>query len=650
MKKQISWRLCVIIVMTMLFTLAVNFGLQARNARMSMIHASQLKIHQVEKTLKNNEEEIERLRQSLNDDYIIRAKAAAYILENHPEIAADTAEIKKTAALLQVDELHIFDQNGYLYAGSEPQYFGFTFDSGEQMHFFKRMLYDKSLELVQVVTPNTAEGKSMKYAAVWQENGENIIQIGMEPVRLLEALKKNELPYIFSMATPEEGSILFAADKETGVISGATYAELNGKTLAEIGIFPSGVPRIGEGFRATVSGTPGYVYVEEWGDQYIGAAQADAIVYRNLPKSMMRVSIYLTLISCILIFTIMHQIDRHVIQGVDVMIEKLEEITGGNLETEVHIAENPEFRKLSVHINRMVASLLRETEKISAIFEAADVQVGFYEYNDKMKRVRATKKVGVLLMLTAQERNQLFADKERFAQTLDQVCTNPLEGYKDIYRLPGDAEVYLKIQKFSEEGKSLGVITDVTEEVLERRQLEYDRDYDLLTVLLNRRGFYRQMGLLFGAEKSFRHAVMLMLDMNRLKYVNDNFGHACGDLAIQAAAGVLKACPAPNKVMARLSGDEFVLFLYGDSREELQDYIDRTHEQMLKTEAELLGGERLQVRMSGGYLFYPEYDVGYSRMLRLADQAMYRAKKAGKAEFLPYDPVLDAERPKQEGH
>lgn len=66
-------------------------------------------------------------------------------------------------------------------AAHSRKYFGLNFRSGEQMQFFLPMLSDRSLELCQDITPNTAEQKLMQYAAVWREDGEGIVQIGMTP-------------------------------------------------------------------------------------------------------------------------------------------------------------------------------------------------------------------------------------------------------------------------------------------------------------------------------------------------------------------------------------------------------------------------------------------------------------------------------------
>lgn len=59
---------------------------------------------------------------------------------------------------------------------------------------------------------------------------------------------------------------------------------------------------------------------------------------------------------------------------------------------------------------------------------------------------------------------------------------------------------------------------------------------------------------------------------------------------------------------------------------------------MMETTIRIFGQSEIPVRFSGGYLFCEEYDINYSQMLGVADEAMYQAKRTGKAEFLEYMP------------
>lgn len=228
MKKAITIRLCIVIAFSMIATAFLSYYLQIKSAKEVMYINSELRINQVKEILEKNSAEIEELKANLQEDFFIRAKAAAYIMQNQPEVIGDLEETRKIASLLQVDELHLFDKSGRLYAGSEPKYFNYTFESGEQMSFFLPMLEDQTLQLCQDVTPNTAESKQMQYIAVWQEDGQRIIQIGMEPIRLMEAMEKNELSHIFKMMTTEAGIGIFAMDLSAGTVVGATNQALLG--------------------------------------------------------------------------------------------------------------------------------------------------------------------------------------------------------------------------------------------------------------------------------------------------------------------------------------------------------------------------------------------------------------------------------------
>ena len=186
----------------------------------------------IDKNQKNEDDMI----QSLKEDYIVRAKAVSYIIDAKPEAEKNTTELKKIADLMSIDEIHIFNKKGKIYSGSEPKYYGYSFDSGEQMAYFKPMLKNKKLTMCQDVTPNTSEGKKMIYALVWNEAGNRMIQVGIEPVRLLQEVRQNEADVVVANMPVYKGISLYVTDKKSGKIYGATDSKKIGKTLDDIGL------------------------------------------------------------------------------------------------------------------------------------------------------------------------------------------------------------------------------------------------------------------------------------------------------------------------------------------------------------------------------------------------------------------------------
>lgn len=641
MKKAITIRLCIVIAVSMIATAVLSYYIQVKSAREAMDSNAELRIQQVREILEKNDAEIEKLNESLEEDYFIRAKAAAYIVQKQPEVIGDLEETRKIAALLQVDELHFFDTEGRLFAGSEPKYFNYTFESGEQMQFFLPMLKDKTLQLCQEVMPNTAEDKQMQYIAVWCEDYEKIVQIGMEPIRLLEAMEKNELSHIFDLMTTEEGITIFAMDLDTGIIAGSTDKLLLEKRAGDIGLNKDD-SELRKGKQSTeiiIDGRKNYCVTEVKDNILIGVYGTHEKLYQDVPANMGLIIFSLCFLALVVIFLILRILNRMIIQGIYGIIDGTKKIAAGDLDYRVEIEHSPEFAKLSSNLNHMVESLLETTGKLSLVFRNVDIPVAVYEYNQDMKRVLATSKIGDILLMTEEELRPILSDWKKFSAMIEKICSRPYEPEKGVFLLKREdgQRRFVKIKSYHENGKTLGIVVDMTEEITEKRQIERERDVDLLTGLFNRRAFFNRMDALLQEPEQLKTAMLLMTDLDNLKYVNDHWGHECGDRLLKTAADLLLNCEAPKKLAARLSGDEFVLVIYGaESQQEIEGYLDGLIAAIQKTELVMPDGEHVQMSLSGGYLYYPECSGSSRELLKLADETMYLVKNSTKGNFTRY--------------
>lgn len=641
MKKAITIRLCIVIVVSMAVIAVLSYYIQIKSARDVMDTNAELRINQAKEILEKNDAEIEKLKENLEEDYFVRAKAAAYIIQNQPEVTSDLKELKKIASLLQVDELHLFDTKGKLYSGSVPKYYNYTFESGEQMRFFLPMLKDKSLQLCQEVTPNTAEHKLMQYIAVWSEDHQGIIQIGMEPIRLLEAMKKNELSHIFNLMTTEEGINIFAVDLETGIISGSTDKTLLNKEAKDIGLDmdASELRKDRQSDRISIDGKQNYCVMEAMDNILICVSGTHEKIYEDIPSNMRLIIFSLCLLSIVLIFLILRILDKMIINGIYGIIDGTKKIAAGDLDYRVEIEHSPEFARLSSNLNHMVESLLETTGKLSLVFQNVDIPLAVYEYNQDMERVLATSKIGGILLIPEEELEKVLSDRELFAEKISEICAHPYEMERDVYLIGQDEGRmhYVKIKFYQENGKTLGIVVDMTEEITEKRKIERERDVDLLTTLSTRRAFFNKFDALLQEPEQMKTAVLLMTDLDNLKYVNDHWGHEYGDKMLKTVAKLFLGCDCPNKLAARLSGDEFVLVIYGaESQQEIEGYLECLYDRIQKTELVMPDGKRIKVSVSGGYLYYPEHSGSSQELLKLADETMYKIKKSTKGKFAKY--------------
>ena len=289
-------------------------------------------IAQMESVLEENYHELLETHKEYEQLCLRDAEIVARILKKDPSILYNTEELRKIAALIEVNEIHLFDAAGHLFSGTHPQYFGYTFDSGEQMQYFKPMLEDKTLQLVQGIAQNTAEEKSMQYSAVWSEDGKYIIQVGMEPVNIMRITEKNELSHIFLHFRVNTEADYFAVDGESGRIIGTTNEDMLGRHISETGIPFEKIQSDADGFHAPVYDRSSFCVFERIGNNYLGRTITSDYLYHRIPKLTIVVFISLALVVMLLAKAVVRHMDRSVIKEIDRINANLKSIADGELE------------------------------------------------------------------------------------------------------------------------------------------------------------------------------------------------------------------------------------------------------------------------------------------------------------------------------
>ncbi len=176
---------------------------------------------------------------------------------------------------------------------------------------------------------------------------------------------------------------------------------------------------------------------------------------------------------------------------------------------------------------------------------------------------------------------------------------------------------------------------NVNTRIASERQLHWLANYDTLTGLPNRKLFLKQLNDYIEQDSRNSDGLVLLLDINNLKKINDTLGHRAGDQALRMIASRLDSfCPATCSV-ARWSGDEFTLLVKecGDSNQ-----VHTVAQKMLDLlgQALELGGQEVFLSASIGIARYPEDAKDSEDLIRHADLALHRAKEAGRNVFRFY--------------
>lgn len=290
-------------------------------------------------------------------------------------------------------------------------------------------------------------------------------------------------------------------------------------------------------------------------------------------------------------------------------------------------------------IEGLSADVAAAASRISNVLEASGIPLGVYEYMKDDEKVFCSRALFELLQLPAPKEAYCYLGVSEFTGLMQRLDREETRGDSILYSVAApDGRRWLHLKQVLEEsGDVIGVLTDVTSDVLERRKLEKERNYDLLTEIYNRRAFREIVEeMLERADEN--PMAFVMWDLDNLKYVNDTYGHEEGDRYIRQFADYLRTLEDYGAVVERHSGDEFMAVLAGGSKEEQFGQIAAFMEQMKEITLKQLDGYRLPLRASAGIAWYPEHGTDFDSLVRYADFAMYIAKHNSKGIIQEFNP------------
>jgi len=184
-----------------------------------------------------------------------------------------------------------------------------------------------------------------------------------------------------------------------------------------------------------------------------------------------------------------------------------------------------------------------------------------------------------------------------------------------------------------------GIIADTTVASELARELKHQATHDSLTGLVNRSEFEKQLeqAMIDYREQSIPASVCL-LDLDRFKIVNDNCGHAAGDLLLKQLADLMREHVRKVDVTSRFGGDEFALLLRGCSLDDGADVAERIRSAIDRYRF-YWDGEIFDVGVSIGIAAVGLELGGAAETLRAADACCYKAKNQGRNQVQIYNPT-----------
>lgn len=635
MIKSLTRGLCGIVLVGLISIITLNYYFCFSRNHAQLERVSEDYFRQVSTLIRENQNELDTALEDFSNTSLRRAKTASYVVEHDPEIETDIHELKKLADILEVDEIHLFDLSGEIYFGTHPEYYHFTFRSGEQMNYFLPMLEDSSLEMCQEITPNTAENKLMQYAAVWREDGKGIIQVGLVPERVMKIKEENSLNNIVSLIPSEKEAELYIVSKENGDILASTNAANKEENAERIGLPWKEATASMEMVHIKIGGKKHCVFLQEHQDMVYIRTYPSRLLIREIFLDSGFIAIYILLLFVITAILLRHYTNSKVVKGLNQINRDMKDIENGSKSYVDNITQIPELSELADSINVMTDSIRSAFRNFSVAVEKSNIQMGIYDYSKLNNRYFISEQVWQILKLHRKEGDSSEKNRELLCARVEELKQNLYDEEKHIYKLNAEnITYYVHIEEFEYEHNRVLLFVDATNEYTEKEKIILERDRDYLTNLYTRRAFMEKMDGLFQRESVLKHAAILMIDADGLKQVNDENGHLLGDQYLKQIASLFSGDNTEQTICARLGGDEFAVLLYGyDSEQELLNAIHEIEWKDASYYMKPAEGREIALRFSIGYAVYKKDAADYHALLKCADERMYlkKGEKRGSA-------------------
>ncbi len=220
--------------------------------------------------------------------------------------------------------------------------------------------------------------------------------------------------------------------------------------------------------------------------------------------------------------------------------------------------------------------------------------------------------------------------------------------HKNANSIPVWESIYVLTDNTGKISQSISVLRDISQQKAIEKSIKSQANYDALTHLPNRTLFRDRLNhALNRAKRSNKKLALLLLDLNKFKWVNDNLGHHVGDVLLQETSKKLLTATRKSDTVARLGGDEFCIILPELEKITDAELIARKIFNLFKKRI-IIDQQEVYISGSIGISIFPDDGTEIDTLQKNADSAMYIAKSlTGNNSFYYYTPALQQETEKR---
>ena len=282
-----------------------------------------------------------------------------------------TAEkMKEIASSIGIEEIHVVNHNGIIISGTNPEFFGFDFNSGKQTKPFLRMLTEKDYELAQEPQMRTADNALFQYLGVPLMNSNGLVQIGVKPQELQELYEASDLQTMIDNTHYEEGGYAYILDAKTKTCLYHSNHRLVGSNMSVFD-FSDRIFEMRTGsLYYTWKGTEVFTAFQ---DTHYGIVAAAVPVnsFRNRLKPILRALLISSIVSLVILMTVMTLSLKIILSPLNNINRSLSKIAHGDadLTKRIENVSKDEIGEVADNFNQFIENLHRLISDIQNAIE-----------------------------------------------------------------------------------------------------------------------------------------------------------------------------------------------------------------------------------------------------------------------------------------
>lgn len=613
----------------------IIFSIESKNS----INDIEQMIKQVVDSYNENKKMTENTKELLKEDYLNRAYAIEFMLEDNPKENYRNRVLKIIKKRMGVDVINVIDFKGNIVLSSDNSNIGLNLKEHKESKMFWELIDSENIKdyVVQFNGKGIVTKQSRVYVGVKLESKKySVLQIGVNN-KLLDGLTdENTIKNLFNTIPTVSKKALFAVNEESGEIEGITKnnaSVLHIDNITSKEEFLKALKSYKNGDLVTINGTKKFIKTVEVDNIIIGGYLEARSVYKQMLFELIFIFFGIAIVLFVVWVLVRYSLRKYVLRDLEFIESNVKELMNGNYNITFGTNYNTEFRAISRVLNDWKTSYRYREERMTRIIASIDSHVAIFECLYSINQTFFSDNMQSILGLGTEEWTEISQTPYSFENYIN-TCLDTLKKGDGVLAIN---QRFVSVVSFHEKEEFYGVVIDRTEEMKEKNKfkqelydIQVESETDGLTRVMNRTGVEKNISN--ALEREPQKGVMLIFDLDNFKAVNDNRGHCEGDEVLKKFAFCLRQAFRTNDIVGRIGGDEFVVFL--NETIEKQCLIKKMESLLEEIHDELEEYYKLySLSTSIGIVFVEERIYSYKQLYEEADVALYHAKALGKDQF-----------------